>query len=134
MISKIHVIFKNVYLPELLIVFFLLELGFIIVCVNQRKYIEFIYFDDVIILFQLVLRENDLIDIPKEIGYLPRLRELHIQANRLTVLPPELGNLDLFGNKSVLRMDFNPWVAPIADQLQVGVSHVIDYIRSETYR
>lgn len=83
---------------------------------------------------QLVLRENDLIDIPKEIGYLPRLRELHIQANRLTVLPPELGNLDLISNKSVLRMDFNPWVAPIADQLQVGVSHVIDYIRSETYR
>lgn len=91
-------------------------------------------FEVIIILLQLVLRENDLIDIPKEIGFLPRLRELHIQANRLTVLPPELGNLDLFGNKSVLRMDFNPWVAPIADQLQVGVSHVIDYIRSETYR
>ena len=41
---------------------------------------------------QLVLRENDLIAIPKEIGDLSRLRELLIQGNRLTVLPPEIGN------------------------------------------
>lgn len=40
---------------------------------------------------QLVLRENDLIELPKEIGELTRLRELHIQGNRLTVLPPEIG-------------------------------------------
>jgi Leucine-rich repeat (LRR) protein len=84
--------------------------------------------------FQLVLRENDLIEIPKELGNLSRLRELHIQANRLTVLPPEIGNLDLASHKSVLKMDFNPWVTPIADQLQVGISHVLDYIRSETYK
>lgn len=42
-------------------------------------------------LLQLVLRENDLVELPKEIGELTRLRELHIQGNRLTVLPPELG-------------------------------------------
>ena len=41
--------------------------------------------------FQLVLRENDLISLPKEMGELTRLRELHVQGNRLTVLPPELG-------------------------------------------
>ena len=41
--------------------------------------------------FQLVFRDNDLIAIPKEIGDLARLRELHIQGNRLTILPPELG-------------------------------------------
>jgi len=29
--------------------------------------------------------------LPKEIGELSRLKELHIQSNRLTVLPPELG-------------------------------------------
>ena len=40
---------------------------------------------------QLVLRDNDLIELPKEIGELTRLRELHIQGNRLTVLPPEIG-------------------------------------------
>jgi Leucine-rich repeat (LRR) protein len=40
---------------------------------------------------QLVLRENDLVELPKEVGDLTRLRELHIQGNRLTVLPPEIG-------------------------------------------
>lgn len=105
-----------------------------------------------------MLRENDLIELPKEIGELSRLRELHIQGNRLTVLPPEIGkkkkknkwrnnwilinnanstcigNLDLASNKAIFRMEFNPWVTPIGDQLQVGISHVMDYIRSETYR
>lgn len=40
---------------------------------------------------QLSLRDNDLISLPKEIGDLAHLKELHIQGNRLTVLPPELG-------------------------------------------
>lgn len=46
-------------------------------------------------LFQLGLRDNDLLAIPREIGELVRLRELHIQNNRLTVLPPEIGILSL---------------------------------------
>ncbi|ESO90047.1 hypothetical protein LOTGIDRAFT_192139 [Lottia gigantea] len=82
----------------------------------------------------LVFRENDLISLPTEIGDLHRLRDLHIQGNRLTVLPPELGNLDLVGTKQVFKADNNPWVTPIADQFQVGVSHVFDYIRSDTYK
>lgn len=82
----------------------------------------------------LSLRENDLIDLPKELGQLARLRELHIQGNRLTLLPPELGNIDLLSHRCVVRMENNPWVAPIADQLEIGVSHVIEYIRSETYK
>lgn len=82
----------------------------------------------------LVLRENDLIELPKEIGELTRLRELNVQGNRLTILPPEIGNLDMISNKSVFRLDGNEWVTPIADQLQVGISHLMDYLRSETYR
>ncbi|XP_071444872.1 ras suppressor protein 1 [Hetaerina americana] len=82
----------------------------------------------------LVLRDNDLVELPKEIGELSRLRELHVQGNRLTVLPPEIGNLDLVSNKSVIKMECNPWVTPIADQLQVGISHVVDYIRTDTYK
>ncbi|XP_059152140.1 ras suppressor protein 1-like [Physella acuta] len=82
----------------------------------------------------LVLRDNDLVALPKDLGELTRLRELHIQGNRLTVLPPEMGNLDLVGTKQVFKADGNPWVAPIADQFQVGVSHVFDYIRSDTYK
>jgi Leucine-rich repeat (LRR) protein len=82
----------------------------------------------------LGLRENDLISLPKELGDLTRLRELHIQGNRLTVLPPELGTLDMTGSKQVFKGENNPWVPPIADQFQVGVSHVFDFIRADTYK
>ncbi|XP_044534856.1 ras suppressor protein 1 [Gracilinanus agilis] len=82
----------------------------------------------------LSLRDNDLISLPKETGDLTQLKELHIQGNRLTVLPPELGNLDLTGQKQVFKAENNPWVTPIADQFQLGVSHVFEYIRSETYK
>jgi len=82
----------------------------------------------------LCLRDNDLISLPKEIGLLTRLRELHIQNNRLSVLPPEVGALDLCSHRSVVRMEGNPWVPPIADQLLIGVSHVIEYIRTDTYK
>lgn len=82
----------------------------------------------------MVLRDNDLTSLPKEIGEMPRLRELHVQGNRLTVLPPEIGHLDLVGSKQVFRGENNPWVTPIAEQYQLGVSHVFDYIRSDTYR
>ncbi|XP_037693577.1 ras suppressor protein 1 isoform X2 [Choloepus didactylus] len=82
----------------------------------------------------LSLRDNDLISLPKETGELTQLKELHIQGNRLTVLPPELGNLDLTGQKQVFKAENNPWVTPIADQFQLGVSHVFEYIRSETYK
>ena len=62
------------------------------------------------------------------------LRELHIQNNRLTILPPELGALDLTSPQSVVRMDGNYWVPPIAEQLQLSVAHVFDYIRTESYK
>eukprot|EP00108_Taenia_solium_P005141 TsM_000652500 transcript=TsM_000652500 gene=TsM_000652500 len=45
-----------------------------------------------------------------------------------------LGNLDLTGPKQVAKLSGNYWVSPIEDQLQVGLSHVFDYIRSETYK
>lgn len=100
------------------------------------------------------LRDNDLLELPREIGELTRLRELHIQNNRLTVLPPEVGmcdalranqllqlniriftgRLDLMSNKSVLKMEENEWVQPIAEQYLLGISHVLEYINSEAYR
>jgi len=36
--------------------------------------------------------------LPKEIGELSRLKELHIQSNRLTVLPPELGMMPRYNH------------------------------------
>ena len=38
-----------------------------------------------------MLRDNDLVELPKELGKLAQLKELHLQNNRLTALPPELG-------------------------------------------
>ena len=58
------------------------------------------------------------------------LRELHLQGNRLTVLPPSLGSLDFLSSRSILKLDKNPWVPPIEDQLMLGVSHVIEFIRT----
>jgi len=82
----------------------------------------------------LALRDNELIDVPQEIGELGVLRELHLQGNRLTVLPPSLGSLDFLSSRSILKLDNNHWVPPIEDQLMLGVSHVIEYIRTETYK
>merc|ERR1712119_243231 len=82
----------------------------------------------------LALRDNELVDVPQELGELQGLRELHLQGNRLTVLPPTLGSLDFLSSRSILKLDNNPWVPPIEDQLMLGVSHVIEYIRTETYK
>ena len=81
----------------------------------------------------LALRDNELVDVPQEIGELSGLRELHLQGNRLTVLPPSLGSLDFLSSRSILKLDNNPWVPPIEDQLMLGVSHVIEYIRTGLY-
>lgn len=43
-------------------------------------------------------------------------------------------NLDLIGTKSVLKMEENEWVQPIAEQYLLGISHVLDYIKTEAYR
>lgn len=83
---------------------------------------------------QLVLRENDILELPKELGELTRLRELHVQGNRLTILPPELGNLDMSSNKSVFKFEGNEWVEPIKDQLRLGLNHLMDYLKSDTYK
>merc|ERR1712215_203173 len=82
----------------------------------------------------LALRDNKLVDVPQELGQLQGLRGLHLQGNRLTVLPPSLGSLDFLSSRSILKLDNNPWVPPIEDQLMLGVSHVIEFIRTETYK
>ena len=39
---------------------------------------------------QLAIRDNDLAALPLEVGLLTKLKELHLQGNRLQVLPPSL--------------------------------------------
>ncbi|CAK9303928.1 unnamed protein product [Gordionus sp. m RMFG-2023] len=82
----------------------------------------------------LNLRENDLILVPKELNQLTKLKELNISGNRLSVLPPELSEIESLANKQMLKMDNNPWLPPISDQLRLGVNHVINYIKTQTYK
>ena len=82
----------------------------------------------------LAVRDNELVEVPAEVGELHNLRELHLQGNRLTVIPPSIGQLDFLSSRAILKLDNNPWVPPIEDQLVLGVSHVIEYIRTETYK
>ncbi|XP_055330008.1 ras suppressor protein 1-like isoform X2 [Paramacrobiotus metropolitanus] len=82
----------------------------------------------------LVLRDNDLASLPKEVGQLKNLRELHIQGNRLQLLPAEIGNLDLVGPRQLFRLEDNPWINPIAEQLQIGTQHLLDLLRSVNYQ
>ena len=57
-----------------------------------------------------------------------------MQGNRLTVLPPQIGQLDFLNPRSVIKLDDNPWVPLIEDQLVLGIGHVIEFIRKEEYR
>jgi len=83
--------------------------------------------------WQLVLRDNDLIELPPETGELSSLKELHLQNNRLQVLPPELGNVDLVSPKRILKAENNPWISEIADQFALGASHVMTYLKTDDY-
>ena len=50
------------------------------------------------------------------------------------MLPSELSNFDISSQRSTLRMEGNPLDQDLADQLKLGVSHVLDYIRSDIYQ
>ena len=100
--------------------------------IPQVYFIQFMYIDilpAIILIFHIIY-----VFSIQEIGELSNLRELHLQGNRLTVLPPQLGQLDFLSSRAILKLDNNPWVPPIEDQLILGVSHVIEYIRTETYK
>ncbi|PAA55960.1 hypothetical protein BOX15_Mlig026090g1, partial [Macrostomum lignano] len=85
-------------------------------------------------LLVLSVRDNDLVELPLELGHCSGIRELHIQGNRLLLLPPEFAQLQLGSPDTVLRMGDNPWVEHIADQLALGVSHVMHYLATDAYR
>lgn len=70
-------------------------------------------------MLQLVLRDNDLIELPKALGNLARLKELHLQNNRLTALPPELGMLILFSYEQTVTYS-------VHQTMESGLSKVHD--------
>jgi len=82
----------------------------------------------------LVIRNNNIAHIPREIGNLTRLRELHAQSNPLQWLPPEIGNLDLGGSRSIVRLEDNEMAPPLMDQWVLGVHHLLDYVKTDAYK
>ncbi|CAB1340809.1 unnamed protein product [Coregonus sp. 'balchen'] len=70
--------------------------------------------------------------LPGNFFYLTTLRALYLSDNDFEMLPPDIGKLGKL--QIVFKAENNPWVTPIADQFQLGVSHVFEYVRSETYK
>lgn len=41
--------------------------------------------------------------------------------------------MDLFSTKTVFKLDNNPWLEPIAEAYKVGITHLGDYLQSDSY-
>lgn len=41
--------------------------------------------------------------------------------------------MDLYGAKTVFKLENNPWLEPIIDAYKVGISHLGDYLQSDSY-
>ncbi|CAF0925853.1 unnamed protein product [Rotaria sordida] len=81
----------------------------------------------------LVLRNNRLRHIPKELARLHQLRELHIQQNQINVLPPAFGKLDLGNVKHIYRFEPNPFIPELALQMN-NLTRLASYLQSDVYR
>ena len=62
----------------------------------QPEKLYFMLYSEISFLFlQLVLRDNDIVEIPKEIYKCQKLKTLHLQVNQINVLPPEISETNV---------------------------------------
>ena len=63
------------------------------------------------------------------------LSELHIQGNKLKLLPPELTDCKkLMDNDTGVLLTFNnPWICAIEEQVNISNHHLFEYLKSSTY-
>ena len=108
-----------------------------------------------IILIKLGIRDNKLKELPNEIEKLKSLKELHIQSNHLQALPPCMGtifkykifkcfntkiiflceaNLDLFSDKSIIRLENNPWIPQIQEAVSINIYRLQTILSSDEYK
>lgn len=81
----------------------------------------------------LVLRHNHLRLVPKELAYLPHLKELHIQQNQINVLPPDFGKMDLGNSKHIYRFEPNPFI-PNLGLLMNSLTRLGSYLKTDEYK
>merc|ERR1712130_903840 len=84
----------------------------------------------------LYLSDNDFQHIPDELHMLSRLHELHLQGNLIRLLPPSFGMLkeNLVGQKKVLKLERNPFVAVVEAKRKQGMNIFFHYLNSEEYK
>ena len=62
------------------------------------------------------------------------LRELHLQGNKLTLLPPQITDCkDLIGDEGVLLTYNNEWIESIKEVANVSNHHLFEYLKSHDY-
>ena len=58
------------------------------------------------------------------------LKELFLQNNELTLLPPTLADIK---DLEILKLEENPWIEPIEVNRIVGLHHVTEFLASNVY-
>lgn len=91
---------------------------------NNLRYLHLGLFD--VNISELLLRHNNLREIPQQIGNLKSLQELSVGSNNLSYLPAELL---LLPNLTVLSVVPNPWL-----ELPEGVENLHDEMPSLVFR
>jgi len=58
------------------------------------------------------------------------LKELFLQNNELTLLPPTLADIN---ELEILKLEDNPWIEPIEVNRIVGLHHVTKFLAGNVY-
>ena len=75
-------------------------------------------------------RNNNLTKISKNISKLQNLKELMLQDNKLSLLPPTLPQVK---ELEILKLENNPWIEPIEVNRVLSLHHIMEYLSGNAY-
>jgi len=79
---------------------------------------------------RLVVSNNELEEVPNEVGALTRLLILNISGNKIKFLPPDLGALE---NIEKIDISVNPVIPEIDKVARQGQKALIAYLKTDDY-